>query len=152
MQSEFTEMSENTARIQRGAPFKPGKSGNPAGKPKGARHKTTLAIEALLDGEAEVLTRKAIELAKGGDMQALRLCMDRLAPPRKDRSIAFEMPSIDTVDDLPAATRAVMDAVSVGDITPSEAAELGKLVDAHVRAIEVSDINKRLEALERTAS
>lgn len=85
-------------------------------------------------------------------MQALRLCIDRLAPPRKDRSIAFEMPSIDTIDDLPAATRAIMEAVSVGDITPSEAAELGKLVDAHVRAIEVSDINKRLEALERTAS
>jgi hypothetical protein len=145
-------MSENTARVQRGVPFKPGKSGNPAGKPKGARHKTTLAIEALLDGEAEMLTRKAIELAKGGDMQALRLCMDRLAPPRKDRSIAFEMPSIETVDDLPAATRAIMDAVSIGDITPSEAAELGKLVDAHVRAIEVSDINKRLEALERTSS
>lgn len=145
-------MTENTGRVQRGAPFKPGKSGNPAGKPKGARHKTTLAIEALLDGEAEILTRKAIELAKGGDMQALRLCMDRLAPPRKDRSVAFAMPSIETVDDLPAATRAIMEAVSVGDITPSEAAELGKLVDAHVRAIEVSDINKRLEALERTTS
>lgn len=145
-------MSENTGRVQRGVPFQPGKSGNPAGKPKGARHKTTLAIEALLEGEAEMLTRKAIELAKGGDMQALRLCMDRLAPPRKDRSIAFKMPSIDTVDDLPAATRAIMDAVSIGDITPSEAAELGKLVDAHVRAIEVSDINKRLDALERTTS
>lgn len=42
--------------------------------------------------------------------------------------------------------------MSIGDITPSEAAEVGKLVDAHVRAIEVSDINKRLEALERAAS
>lgn len=152
MRGGCTDMTENTGRVQRGAPFKPGKSGNPAGEPKGARHKTTLAIEALLDGEAEVLTRKAIELAKGGDMQALRLCMDRLAPPRKDRSVAFAMPSIETVDDLPAATRAIMEAVSVGDITPSEAAELGKLVDAHVRAIEVSDINKRLEALERTTS
>lgn len=132
----------------RGRPFATGNGG----KPKGARHKTTLAIEALLDGEAEALTRKAIELAKAGDMQALRLCMDRLAPPRKDRSIAFDMPAINTVDDLPAATRAIMGAVSVGDITPSEAAELGKLVDAHVRAIEVSDITKRLEALERTTS
>ncbi|WP_324132350.1 DUF5681 domain-containing protein [Bosea sp. (in: a-proteobacteria)] len=140
--------SRKSATNTRGRPFAPGNGG----KPKGARHKTTLAIEALLDGEAETLTRKAIELAKAGDMQALRLCMDRLAPPRRDRSISFEMPSIETVDDLPAATRAIMDAVSIGDITPSEAAELGKLVDAHVRAIEVSDINKRLEALERTAS
>jgi Family of unknown function (DUF5681) len=39
--------------------FKPGESGNPAGKPKGARNKVTLAIEALLDGEAEALTRKS---------------------------------------------------------------------------------------------
>jgi Family of unknown function (DUF5681) len=55
--------------------FKPGKSGNPAGKPPGAKNRTTLAVEALLDGEAETLTRKAIELASGGDMQALRLCL-----------------------------------------------------------------------------
>jgi hypothetical protein len=144
----MAEAARKCATNTRGRPFAPGNGG----KPKGARHKTTLAIEALLDGEAEALTRKAIELAKGGDMQALRLCMDRLAPPRKDRSNAFQMPSIETVGDLPAATRAIMDAVSIGDITPAEGAELGKLVDAHVRAIEVSDFNKRLEALERTAS
>jgi hypothetical protein len=139
------EPARKSAGNTRGKPFAPGNGG----KPKGARHKVTLAIEALLDGEADALTRKAIDLAKAGDMQALKLCMDRLAPPRKDRSIAFDLPPIEAVDDLPKATRAIMDAVSVGDITPSEAAELGKLVDAHVRAIEVSDISKRLEALER---
>lgn len=128
----------------RGKPFALGN----AGKPKGARHKTTLAIEALLEGEAETLTRKAIEMAKGGDMQALRLCMDRLAPPRKDRSVTFELPKIDTLADLPTATRALMDAVAAGELTPAEAAEMGKLVDAHVRAIEVTDFAKRLEALE----
>ncbi|MET8524060.1 DUF5681 domain-containing protein, partial [Nocardioides sp. NPDC004968] len=68
---------ENTAGKQRGAPFKRGQSGNPAGKPRGARHKVTLAIEALLEGEAGALTRKAIELGLAGDMTALRLCMDR---------------------------------------------------------------------------
>ncbi len=140
-------MPENAGGKQAGQ-FKPGKSGNPAGKPKGARHKATLAIEALLEGEAEELTRKAIELAKGGDMQALRLCMDRLAPPRKDRSVTFELPAIDTLADLPNATRALMDAVATGELTPAEAAEMGKLVDAHVRAIEVTDFAKRLEALE----
>jgi hypothetical protein len=62
--------------------FPAGVSGNPAGRPKGSRNKTTLAIEALLEGEAEALTRKAIERALEGDMAALRLCMDRLAPPR----------------------------------------------------------------------
>lgn len=132
----------NTAKDTR---FKPGN----AGKPKGARHKTTLAIEKLLDGEAEALTRKAIELAKGGDMQALRLCMDRIAPVRKDRPVSFDLPPIETLDDLPKATRALMEAVATGDLTPSEASELGKLVDAHVRAIEVTDLSRRLDALEQ---
>ncbi len=132
----------NTASDTR---FKPGN----AGKPKGARHKATLAIEALLEGEAEALTRKAIELAKKGDMQALRLCMDRLAPPRKDRSVTFDLPPIDTLDDLPKATRALMAGVAAGELTPAEAAELGKLVDAHVRAIEVTDLSRRLDALEQ---
>src|SRR5918998_3546498 len=66
-----------------------GVSGNPAGRPKGARHKYLLAMEALLDGEAESLTRKAIELALAGDTTALRLCLDRLAPPRKGRPITL---------------------------------------------------------------
>src|SRR6266568_771945 len=59
--------AEKTAGKQRGRSFRPGKSGNPAGRPRGARNKTTLAVEALLDGEAETITRKAIELAKTGD-------------------------------------------------------------------------------------
>lgn len=141
-------MPANADRKQGMTKFKPGQSGNPAGKAKGTRHRTTLAIEALLEGEAETLTRKAIELAKEGDMQALRLCMDRLAPPRKDRSVTFDLPPIETLEDLPKATRALMAAVATGELTPAEASELGKLVDAHVKAIEVTDLNRRLEALE----
>src|SRR5262245_41119418 len=71
----LTEMAANTARNQRGRPFVKGQSGCPAGKPRGARHRTTLAAEALLDGEAEALTRKAVELALNGDSTALRLCL-----------------------------------------------------------------------------
>ena len=75
---------ENTAQKQSGR-FQKGQSGNPNGRPPGSRNKTTLAVDALLDGEAETLTRKAIELAKTGDVTALRLCLDRIAPVRKDR-------------------------------------------------------------------
>src|SRR5690348_2496063 len=56
--------ANNANEKPRGRPFRPGESGNPAGRPRGARNRTTLAAEQLLDGEAEVLTRKAIELAK----------------------------------------------------------------------------------------
>lgn len=76
-------MAENAARKQRGKPFKPGQSGNPAGKPTGTKNRATIMAQALFDGEAETLTRKIIELAMGGDMQALRVCVDRLCPPMK---------------------------------------------------------------------
>ncbi|MCJ2009894.1 DUF5681 domain-containing protein [Methylobacterium sp. J-092] len=131
-----------------GKPFEQGQSGNPAGRPKGARHRTTLAMEALLDGEAEALTRKAIELALDGDGPALRLCLDRLAPVRRDRHVQFDLPAIDTTADLPKATHALLQAIAAGELTPSEAADIGKAVDAHVRAIEVTDIHERLARLE----
>ena len=70
--------------------------GNP-GRPLGARHKATLAAEAILDGEAEALTRKAVEKALEGDATALRLCLERIVPARKDRPITFELPQIDSV-------------------------------------------------------
>src|SRR5271166_5794025 len=92
--TENTEMTENTTPKQRGG-FKPGQSGNPAGKPKGARNKTTLAVEALLDGEAEALTRKAIEKALEGDSVALRLCLERIIPVRRERPTPFAMPKLE---------------------------------------------------------
>jgi hypothetical protein len=58
-------------------PFRPGQSGNPKGRPKGARNATTLALESLLDGQAKALTQKAIDLALSGDLMALRMCLDR---------------------------------------------------------------------------
>jgi Family of unknown function (DUF5681) len=120
-------------------PFEPGISGNPAGKPKGTRNKTTLAVEALLDGEAETLTRKAIELAKAGDLAALRVCLDRIAPPRKDRPVLFELPPVSSAADAAIAAAALLEAVAVGDLTPAEASELGKLIEAYVKALEATD-------------
>ena len=84
-------MPEITERKQGNSQFPPGQSGNPAGRPKGARNKATLALETLLDGQAEALTQKAIELALGGDMMALRMCLDRILPARRDRPVSIEM-------------------------------------------------------------
>ena len=65
--------AEIAAAKQRGRPFQRGQSGNPNGKPKGVRNRATLAAEALLDGEAEALTRKVVEMALAGDSTAMRL-------------------------------------------------------------------------------
>ena len=129
-------------------PFQPGQSGNPAGKLKGTRNKTTLAVEALLDGEAETLT-KAIELAKAGDLAALRVCLDRIAPPRKDRPVLFELPPVSSAADAAKAAAALLEAVAVGDLTPAEASELGKLIEAYIKALEATDFAERLTKLER---
>ena len=116
--------AENTGQKQQiGRPFEPGQSGNPAGRPKGSRNKATLAVEALLDGEAEAITRKAIELAKQGDLVAIRLCLDRIAPPRKDRPIPFALPALDRVGDASASLAAIVAAVASGELTPGEARE-----------------------------
>src|SRR5205823_6586133 len=69
-------MAEITAGKQRGRPFRRGESGNSAGRPVGARHKATVAAETLLDGEAEGLTRKVLEMALAGDTVAMRLCLE----------------------------------------------------------------------------
>ena len=140
-------MPENTGQIQ-GAKFTPGKSGNPAGKPKGARNKTTLAIEALLAGEAEELTRKAIEMAKEGDGPALRMCLDRLAPPRKDSPVCFDLPPIKSVADTVEASSALLLAVAEGDVTPDEAARIMSLLTSHKVLVETGEFERRLEALE----
>ena len=126
---------ENTERKQRGRPFRPGQSGNPAGRPKGARNCATLAAEALLEGEAEALTRKAVDLALAGDTTALRLCIERLVPPRKDRPITFELPPMVNSGDAVQALGAVLKAVADGKITPSEALAVTGLIEAHRRAI-----------------
>ena len=124
--------AENSIQKQRGRPFTKGQSGNPAGKPKGVRNRSTLAAEALLDGEAEQLTRKAIELALAGDTIALKLCLERILPPRKDRTVMFSLPGLKNADRASSIT-AILEAVSQGRITPSEAEMVVKLLDMRDR-------------------
>src|SRR5208337_2817892 len=130
--------------------FESGQSGNPSGRPKGALSKTTLATQALLDGEAEALTRKTVELAKDGNPVALRLCLERLLPPRKDRPINFTLPKIEGTEDLPKVMGAILQAVAQGEITPGEGQTLTTMLGAYRKGLETADIETRLTALERT--
>src|ERR1051326_2434920 len=141
-------MNESSSPKARGRSFEKGRSGNPAGRPRGARNRTTLAAEALLLGQAEALTQKALERALEGDPVALRLCLERVLPARRERLISFEMPSLESAEDAAPAMAAIVAAVAAGDITLSEAAQLGKLVETFVRAIEARDQDKHLKLLE----
>jgi len=121
-------MTETTSE-QQGQPgrFQKGRSGNPKGRPKGARHKATMAAQALLDGEAEAITRKAIEAAKEGDMTAVRLCLERLVPIKRESPVQLQLPPIRCAADLSAAVAALLDAVTSGQITPGEAQRLSRV-------------------------
>ncbi|MBA3512611.1 DUF5681 domain-containing protein [Sphingomonas sp.] len=121
--------------------------GNP-GKPRGARHKVTRAVEALLEGEHEALTRKAIEKALEGDGAALRLCLDRLAPARKDAPISVNLPPVKSAADAIGASAALLDAVAAGEVTPDEAARVMVLLTAHKAIVETGDLESRIAALE----
>lgn len=138
---------ENAGAKQAGR-WKPGQSGNPAGKPKGARHKATQAVEALLEGQAEALTQKAIEKALEGDGVALRLCLERIAPARKDAAVCFDLPAIASAADTVSASSALLEAVAAGNVTPDEASRIMALLTSHKALVEVCELERRIEALE----
>jgi hypothetical protein len=122
--------------------------GNP-GRPKGALNKTTMAVLAMMEGEAEAITRTAIDLAKAGDSVALRLVMERLVSPVRERPVSIAgMPKINVASDLIAAASAVAEAAADGEITPGEAASLSQLVANTAKAVEIFELAERLAKLE----
>jgi Family of unknown function (DUF5681) len=132
--------------------FQKGESGNPAGRPRGARNRTTILLQNLLAADAEAIARKAIDLAKAGDIAAIRMCMDRLAPARKDEPVVLELPPLDTAADTVSAAATIVAAVAAGELAPSEAADLAKVIDIYVRALETKGFEERLAKLEGAAS
>lgn len=122
-------------------------AGNP-GKPKGTRHKATRVALALLDGEAEALTRKAVTLALEGDTTALRLCLERIAPPRRDVPVTFNLPRMETAHDAAKAAGGVLEAVALGELTPTEGAHVMALVETFRRTLETTELEARVTALE----
>ncbi|MEL6642756.1 MAG: hypothetical protein AAFQ79_02375 [Pseudomonadota bacterium] len=121
--------------------------GNP-GKQPGTKLRSTRAVEDLMNGERDKLSRKAIDLALEGDTTALRLCLERIAPPRKDGPVRFDLPSIGNAQEAANAAAAVLQAVSEGDLTPLEGATVMGLVDNYRRVLETTEIEERLTKLE----
>jgi len=130
--------------------FRKGQSGNPGGKPKGCRNATTILFDEMLKDNAKDLIEKTIAMAKGGDGPALRLCIDRLAPPRKDRPVWFELPKMKESRDAVNASSAIVEAVASGELTPVEAAELSKIVDSYARVLQTAEFEQRIIKLEKT--
>jgi len=80
---------------------------------------------------------------------ALRLCLDRIVPPRKDRPISLGLPDVKTAADTASVMAAILKGLATGDITPSEAETLGKLIENYAKTLEVRTIEERITALEQ---
>jgi hypothetical protein len=106
----------------------------------------------MFEGESEAIIRAAIDLAKEGDTTAVRLCLDRIAPRPRDRAIAFELPPLHSAADAASALAVITAAVTAGELTPSEAGELFKLVDGFARMLEARIFEERVAKLEHAVS
>ena len=143
----MTEPRKNATKT-RGRPFAKGNTG----RPLGSRHKTTLLAEKLMQNDAENIVNAVLTAARDGDMTAARIVLDRIAPARRDNPVTFSLPKIRRPADAVAASAALLAAVAGGRLTPGEALEVSKLIDGFVKALEVAELEARLNELEERMS
>ncbi|WP_431269033.1 DUF5681 domain-containing protein [Dankookia sp. P2] len=142
----------NAQPKQRGRPFEPGQSGNPAGKPKGTRHKALLALDAIGDEASKDILEAVVTAARGGDMRAAEILLRRIWPERKGRVVEFDLPPITAPADAVKAMAAIVDAVVTGELTPEEAQAVAGVVEIQRRTIETQNLAERIAALEERTS
>ena len=128
--------------------FQKGQSGNPAGRRRGSRNKQTIAAEKLFEEDAEELVKSAIDLAKAGDIAALRLCLDRICAPQRHRPVPFDMPQLGRAADAVGAMSTLVEGIAAGELSAPEAAELAKVIQGFTQALATADLDKRVANLE----
>ena len=139
LQSVFPDpSSEPVSKGKKGFPT--GVSGNPAGRPRGSRNKTTLWAETFLDDHGEEILEKVLQLAREDDLAALKLLLERLLPPRRGRLVQFEMPKTETAEQISSAYGAVMAAAADGIITIEDALDFAKLLDGKLKVLEMTEL------------
>lgn len=141
-------MSEKAEKMQVGGKFQKGQSGNPNGKAKGTKNKATLAAAALLEGEIETICRRLIQEALSGNMQAIKMVLDRVLLCRKEYPVKIDLPIIKQPQDAIQAISIIVTAVGGGCISPQQGEVLSKIVEVYVKAVETHEFERRLADLE----
>ena len=126
------------SRNRRGQ-FVPGVSGNPAGRAEGSRNRATIALQTILQAEGEQVVRQAVTMALAGNEVALRLILERLLPVARERMISLDLPEVRKPEDVSDAVRHALEAVTSGEITPSEA----ETVLALLETLRLALVNKK---------
>jgi hypothetical protein len=129
--------------------FKKGVSGNPDGKAKGTLSKRS-QLGKLLEPHGEQLINKAVELAKAGDIHALRLCLERLLPRVREESISLEVPAeaVNNAASLLAFSTRIIHATTTGEITPEQANKLFSVINVQREVIALAHLEDRVLELE----
>ena len=135
---------EKTTKPLRGRPFQPG---NP-GRPLGSKNKTTRLVEQLMADDAETVAKKAVELARDGNVNCIELILKRVSPHRNGRPIDFNLPAITSAQDLIPALAAITEGINNGSLTPEEASQLTAIVEKNSNVITTRDLAVRLDAIE----
>jgi len=129
--------------------FKKGQSGNPRGKKPGTKNKATRAALELLEGDLQAITRVCVDKARGGDLQACKLVLDKLIPNRKERLVALQLPPITGAADVPKALVATLKSMAQGEITPGEGHTVAALLENYRKSLETTELLERIVALEK---
>ena len=150
MKPQPTENLQKEGRTPDGR-FAPGHTGNPKGRAPGSRNKATQAALALMEGQLEQITQTLVDAALGGDLTAIRLILERLVPPCKEKALPpISLPPVPDAQSLPKLTAAILGAVADGCITPGEGQALAALASTHAKNLELAELEQRIAALERT--
>ena len=141
-------MNSNSLRKSLPGKWPKGISGNPTGRPRGSRNKSTLAMEALLEEGAEQLINKAMKMALNGDTGAMRLCLERLLPARRDRLVHLDLPPIGSAKDMPAVISSVVASIADGQLTPAEGEMMANILTAQTNVLMAEELEDRLQKVE----
>ncbi len=144
-------LASNNAKKTRGRPFKPGNNMG-RGRPQGSRNKATIMLEKIMAKDGEAVVQAVISAAKEGDMQAAKLVLDRVLPPRKGRPVTLALPSVRTAENLQVSVTETLRAMADGEISPEEAAIVTQVLEAKRKALELDEFERRLSALENRES
>ena len=131
----------------RGRPFLPDNTQG-RGRPRGSRNKAKSPAQDLLDEYAPHLVRQCIASALKGDPSAMRMCMERISPARRDSSIRISLPPVRTAQDVDKAGEKVTQAVWRGDTTPADGGRMMNIFESRIRVIESVQLESRIEKLE----
>jgi Family of unknown function (DUF5681) len=143
-------MPETTGDKQGGARWRPGRSGNPAGRAKGARHAALLALDAIGAKAGKDIMAAVVNAAQNGDMRACEILLKRLWPERKGRPVALDLPPITGAADIVVALGAITGAVAAGEVSPDEAQAVAAVLEGSRRAMETLELERRIVALEQS--